>query len=122
MIVNRNEMKPLDYVEDRVVFTLKLLCIGVEVEKMLETDRRFLLPISERINLLRDTNRIGSSLMSDKERLYLWNLIMVLSTKYGPIGLEVYDIVRSFITFNGIFMGPGYSIGYESIWRYGDTD
>ena len=42
---------------------------------------------------------------------------MVLSTKHGPIGLEVYDMVRSFITFNGIFMGCGYGLGDGSVWN-----
>ena len=58
-----------------------------------------------------------TTLMSKEEKRFMWNLMMVLSTKQGPIGLEVYDMVRSFITFNGIFMGPGYGLGDGSIWN-----
>ena len=28
--------------------------------------------------------------------------------------------IRSFITYNGIFMGPGYDVGDDSIWRKKD--
>ena len=32
-------------------------------------------------------------------------------------GLEVFDMVRSFITFNGIFMANGYYLGDDTIWK-----
>jgi len=30
-----------------------------------------------------------------------------------------YEIIRSFITFHGVFMGVGYDIGVDSIWFVG---
>ena len=60
---------------------------------------------------------VETTLMSKEEKRFMWNLMMVLSTKQGPIGLEVYDMVRSFITYHGIFMAPGYGLGEESLWR-----
>ena len=45
----------------------------------------------------------------------MWNLAMVLHSKHGGVGLEVFGMVRSFITFHGIFMVPGYEMGEDSI-------
>ena len=81
-------------------------------------------PIKERMEML-DGKRmmpLRTSLMSNEERRFMWNLVMVLHEWHGGNGLAVYEIVRSFITFNGIFMGPGYELGDQSLsllyeWR-----
>ena len=47
----------------------------------------------------------------------MWNLAYVLAVKYPAIAFGTYRRIRSFITFHGIFMGPGYDLGEDSAWR-----
>ena len=47
----------------------------------------------------------------------MWNLGFVLTVKHPAIAFGTYQMIRSFVTFHGIFMGPGYDLGEESIWR-----
>ena len=111
---------------------LQLICSGAEITEYAHNpdafyyhgafyhhdDRTGLLePIKSRFISLREGNGMETSLMSDDERRFMWNLAMVLHKCHGGNGLAVYEMVRSFITFHGIFMGPGYDIGDESIWR-----
>ena len=74
-------------------------------------------PIENRLMLLRDGNRMGTSLMSDEERRFMWSLACVLAIKHPAIAFRTYHRIRSFVTFHGIFMGPGYDLGEGSIWR-----
>ena len=99
--------------------TLQLLCFGAEIdEKAIKYDKTKLLrPIENRLKLLRDGNRMGTSLMSNEERRFMWNLACVLAIKHPVIAFGTFRRIRSFVTFHGIFMGPGYDLGEESIWR-----
>ena len=54
----------------------------------------------------------------------MWNLASILAIKHPAIAFRTYHIIRSFVTFHGIFMGPGYDLGAAgynlgegSIWR-----
>ena len=47
----------------------------------------------------------------------MWNLACVLAIKHPAIAFGTYQRIRSFVTFHGIFMGPGYDIGRGSVWR-----
>ena len=98
---------------------LQLLCLGAEIdEKAIKDDKTELLrPIESRMELLRDGNRMGTSLMSDEERRFMWNLAFVLTVKHPAIAFRTYQRIRSFVTFHGIFMGPGYDLGEGSFWR-----
>ena len=70
------------------------------------------------MNLLRDGERIGTTLMSDEEKQFMWNLAFSFTIKHGgATAFKAYYAIRSFITFHGIFMGPGYDIGDGSIWK-----
>ena len=69
------------------------------------------------MKLLRDGNRMGTSLMSDEERRFMWDLGFVLAVKHPAIAFGIYQRIRSFVTYHGIFMGPGYDRGEGSIWR-----
>tara|TARA_A100001015_G_scaffold199993_1_gene223305 strand:- start:447 stop:1361 length:915 start_codon:yes stop_codon:yes gene_type:complete len=97
--------------------TLQLLCCGAEIdEQAIKVDKTGLLrPIESRLKMLRDGNRMGTSLMSDEERRFLWNLGFILIVKHPAIAFGTYQRIRSFVTFHGIFMGPGYGLGEESI-------
>ena len=55
--------------------------------------------------------------MSQEEREFMWNLGFVLTKKHPAIAFRTYHRIRSFVTFHGIFIGPGYDRGKESIWR-----
>jgi ankyrin repeat protein len=99
--------------------TLQLLCFGAEIdEKAIKDDKTTLLrPIENALMLLRDGKRIGTSLMSEEERRFMWYLAFVLTVKHPAISFRTYHRIRSFVTFHGIFMGPGYDLGEGSIWR-----
>ena len=74
-------------------------------------------PIESRLKLLRSGKRTGTSLLSDEEKRFMWNLAYVLTIKHPAIAFGTYQRIRSFVTFHGIFMGPGYDLGARSIWR-----
>ena len=48
----------------------------------------------------------------------MWNLAFFLTLSYRGAAFKVYYIIRSFVTYNGIFMGHGYQLGDGSIWEY----
>ena len=104
---------------DRITCTLQLVCFGAEIdEKAIKDDKTELLrPIENRLKSLRDGKRMEVSLMSDEERRFMWNLGFVLAVKHPAIAFGTFRRIRSFVTFHGVFMGPGYDLGEESIWR-----
>ena len=73
--------------------------------------------IESGLKLLRHGNRVRTSLMSEEERRFMWNVGFVLTKKHPAIAFRTYHSIRSFVTFHGIFIGPGYDQGKESIWR-----
>ena len=74
-------------------------------------------PINSRRISLRNGNGMETSLMSDEERRFMWNLAFFFTISYRGVAFKAFYAIRSFITFHGIFMGPGYDLGDESIWR-----
>ena len=98
---------------------LQLLCFGAQIdEDAIYYDRTELLrPIETRLKLLRNGNRMETSLMSDEETRFMWDLGFVLAVKHPAIAFRTYHRIRSFVTFHGIFMGPGFDLGAASIWR-----
>jgi hypothetical protein len=102
-----------------VPLTLELLCLGAKIDKeALEDDETGLLvPIEERLEKLRNGERRITSLCSNEENKYKWNLAFCLTLKYKVAAFKAYYSIRSFITYHGIFMASGYDLGNESIWR-----
>ena len=108
-----------------MTFILQLLCFGAEISHELNEmaidliydQTRILDPINERLNSLRAGNGMETTLMSEEERCFMWNLAFSFTIKYRVAAFKAYYAIRSFITYNGIFMGPGYDVGEESIWR-----
>ena len=101
----------------RCVFNL--LCFGAEISDMaIDFDKTKLLrPVEERLRLLRNGNRIGTSLMQNEGRKFMWNLAFFFTIKHGgATAFKVYYLIRSFITFHGIFMARGYDLGKDSLW------
>jgi hypothetical protein len=98
---------------------LHLLIFGAEIdESAITSDASGLLrPIKDRLNLLRKGERIGTSLLSNEERRFMWNLAFSFTCKHSVVAFKVYYKVRSFITFHGMFMGSGYDLGDKSFWR-----
>ena len=104
----------------RVACTLQLLCYGARIDDGFifdEDDTDLLEPINDRLNLLRAGERIGTSLMSDEEDQFMWNLAFCFTWKHRVAAFKAYYAIRSFITYNGIFMALGYDLGNRSIWR-----
>ena len=104
-----------------VFLTLQLLCFGASIDKKaLEGDKTDLLgPINNRMKLLRAGKRSGTSLMSNEERRFMWNLAFSLTIQHPAAAFKAYYTIRSFITFRGIFMAEGYELGEENVWRHG---
>ena len=104
---------------ESVPLTLELLCFGAKIdEKELEWDKTGLLvQIEERLETLRNGERRITNLCSNEENKLKWNLAFFLTLKYKCAAFKAYYSIRSFITYHGIFMAPGYDLGKESIWR-----
>ena len=63
-------------------------------------------------------NVMKTTLMSDEERRLMWNLAFFFTIKHGgATAFRSFTTIRSFITYHGIFMGPGYDRGEKSVWR-----
>ena len=96
---------------------LELICLGAEIygSDIAMDERGILKPISDGLALLRNGHRIGirSSIMSDEQKRFMWNLAFSLTIKHRSIAYDLYYAMRSFITFHGIFMAPG--LGTNSI-------
>jgi len=102
-----------------VPLTLELLCLGAKIDKeALKNDKTGLLvPIEERLEKLRNGERRITSLCSNEENKFKWNLAFCLTLKYKVAAFKAYYLIRSFITYHGIFMASGYDLGDESIWK-----
>ena len=105
--------------EGHVACILQLLCFGAVIdEEALEDDKTGLLgQINDRMNLLRAGKRPETSLMSNEEREWMWNLAYSLTIQHPAAAFKAYYTIRSFITFHGIFMAGGYDLGEESVWK-----
>ena len=99
--------------DGRVVLTLQLLCFGASIhENALEDDETGLLgPINKRIEMLRAGKRPETSLMSNEERRFMWELAFSLTIQHRSAAFKAYYTIRSYITFHGIFMADGYDLG-----------
>ena len=99
--------------------TLQLLCFGAKIDSMaLERDKTELLqPINDRLNSLRAGNGMKTTLMSDEERRFMWNLAFSFTIQYRGAAFKAYYAIRSFITYHGIFMASGYELGEDNIWK-----
>ena len=100
--------------------TLQLLCFGAVIPKeAFQDDTTGLLgQINDRMSLLRAGKRPETSLMSNEERQFMWNLAFSLTLQHRTAAFKAYYTIRSFITFHGIFMANGYDLGEESVWKH----
>ena len=99
--------------ERSVACTLQILCFGGEINmKAIEVDRTEILqPIHETLESLRAGGGMKINLMTNEERRYMWNLAFCFTIAHRGAAFKAYYSIRSFITFHGIFMGPGYDLG-----------
>ncbi len=102
---------------------LLLLCFGAKIgQKDIERDKIGLLqPINDRLESLRAGNGMTTTLMSNEEGHFMRHVAWFLDQKCPEATFKAYYAMRSFITYNGIFMGPGYDLGDESIWRNAES-
>ena len=47
----------------------------------------------------------------------MWALAFALVTKDRVTAYKIYYMVRSFVTYHGILMAPGFDLGAQSIWK-----
>ena len=69
------------------------------------------------MNLLRAGKRIGTSLMSNEERRFMWNLAFSLTIQNPAAAFKAHYTIRSLIAFHGMFMANGYDLGDKSVWK-----
>ena len=100
------------------VFALQLVCFGAAIDDKAVDSSKLLGEVKERLNLLRSGKRIETSLMSNEERQWMWNLACSLTIRHPAAAFKVYYTIRSFITFHGIFMAKGYELGEENVWKH----
>ena len=94
--------------------------LGAEIHKKTidaSNKRKFPQPLRDVLITLRDGSGTKTTFMSNEERRFMWNLALVLAMKHRAIAFRTYHMIRSFVTFRGIFMGPGYDLGEDSAWR-----
>ena len=121
--VNERKFTALHYAVKKgdVPCVLQLLCLGAEInQRTIKSDYRtgLLQRINDRLKSIRAGKRMKTTLMSDEENRFMWNLSFVLTIKCrGVAAFTVYYTIRSYITYENIFMGPGYDHGDDSIWR-----
>jgi len=103
---------------------LQLLCFRAEIdEQAIDASNHsdFPQPIRDVLISLRDGKGTKTTFVSNEERHYMWNLAFVLTIKHPSIAFKTYYMIRSFVTFHGICMGPGYGLGEEgSAWSVDD--
>ena len=114
MVVNECEQEVAKMV-------LTLLCFGADIDKKTidaaDAEPAFPPRLHDVLITLRDGSGTKTTFMSNEERRFMWNLGFVLAVKHPAIAFRTYHMILSFITFRGIFMGPGYDLGEGSIWR-----
>ena len=111
---------------DTYEVALELLCFGADIDKKIidaaDAEPKFPQPLRDVLISVRDGNSTKTTFMSNEERRFMWNLALVLAVKHRAIAFRTYHMILSFITFHGLFMGPGYDLGEGSIWRVVDPD
>eukprot|EP00938_MAST-03A_sp_MAST-3A-sp1_P002388 g2388.t1 len=97
-------------------FTLYLLCFGATFDKKaLEISSDFLQPIHKGLKSIRARKIIRNNFMDPQGRKFLWSLAFILTKAYGgATAYKIYYAVHPFITYHGMFMGPGYEVGDTS--------
>jgi hypothetical protein len=100
--------------------TLQLLCRGAKIHKdAIEADKTELLGlIEDKSKRLLDCGPGANNLYSKEEKEIIYCLSICLVLRFpGNAGFNAFCALRSFITYKGIFMGPGYSLGKGSVWK-----
>ena len=98
---------------------LYFVCLGAKIdsEAVRRDPTRILGMIERRLELLCDGKRIAD-LYSKEEGIFMWYLAFTLAMKCRVAGRRAFYVIRSLITFNGIFMAPGFDLGKGSLWRF----
>ena len=117
--INDGDSQPLQIAADNyhVPYLLELLCLGAEISSnAVKSDQTELLrPIKDRVESLRAGNGMKNNVDVRRGETLHVESAFSLMIAYGGAAFKAYYSIRSFITFHGIFMGPGYDIGNGSI-------
>ena len=99
------------------VHNLRLLCLVLNFLRNFRGQESLLRPINDRLNLLRNGNRMETTLMSDEEGRFVGSCFFLTIKHGGAAAFKTYRSISSFITFHGIFMANGYYLGDDTIWK-----
>ena len=96
---------------------LQFICLGAEIYMTPELD--FLTPeLAENLHI--DVLRLRENLKklySPEEKNFMQNLALILTRKVKSNPWKIFCLVRSFITYNGLFMAPGFEfVSEKSVW------
>jgi hypothetical protein len=103
---------------------LTLLCFGAKIDKKaLRWDSTGLFrKIEKKIKKLRARDHRITNLYSKEEVRFMWNLAFCMTKKIKGVAFKAYYMISSFISFNGIFMAPGFGVGKGSIWKLSSAE
>ena len=97
---------------------LQLLCFGASISKTdVRDDKTKLLgTIQHGLEHLREEGRV-KNLLSEEEAKFLYHVAFCFAFKHsGNTAFNAFSSIRSFITYHGVFMAPGFDRGKRSIW------
>ena len=101
-------------------YTLELICVGCAIKIMsavIHDNTGLLGEIRAHLQTLRDGKRLTTNMLSKEEQRFMQNLALFLAAQNRlTASCKIYNIIRSFITFHGIFMASGYQLGFETVW------
>jgi hypothetical protein len=98
---------------------LCLVCLGAKVdENALKNDRwNVLNPIHLRMERIRKRECVTGHLYAKEEKEFIREIAFLFALKYSAAAFKPFMALRSFITYNGIFMALGFERGRNTIWN-----
>ena len=111
-----------DYGPPNMALILDLLSYGATIDSgcILMDDSGLLRKIDRSMNKLRNSEKLdydSDVIISDRDRTWMRNLALAITFRAPQVAFKMWCIVRSFITFHGIFMASGYDVVEDSIWN-----
>ena len=96
---------------------LQLVCSGAKMISKAMIDN---MSSTNTLTLIYRIGYLEENLMSEEEARFMWHVAFLFTAKGGrvnAIAFKLYHTVRSFVTYRGIFMAPGYDLGRDSVWK-----
>ena len=100
---------------------LQLLCLRVNIDcaSILKDKTALLRPIQNQLHLLREDKPLQAHMFTKEEMELIYNLALCITIKIPSIAFKTFHILKSFITFHGIFVIADLERGVGSVWNGG---